>query len=251
MKCQATTLKGTQCSFNAKDGLFCGRHTAVVSSKVTQKVKLFFNPLEILRVLKERDENLIGRISDYLFNKEYIQKCIRNEFSFTFYNANKYQMMLVKNDEKKRCYLKNTTRHKNHTFVSYLEFKPATDVMKTQDPFYAVGSEDPNPPMFAIPHPMAIFKKSVLKLYEWETGYVIREYEMSKNGNVNSFKYKYLIGVIRGKEIDRLTDIPITDAYMENLDWNECVFKKAYKKPLSSLVNDPAILPMAEIASLF
>jgi hypothetical protein len=113
MKCQAITQKGTQCSFNAKNGSFCGRHTPVSSSSTDivktskgTKVKLFFDPMEILRILKERDENLIGRITDFLFNKKYIQKCIRNEFSFISCTE-PMELSLIKKDEKNICYLEN------------------------------------------------------------------------------------------------------------------------------------------------
>ena len=75
-QCQATTQKGTQCSFKAKNGSFCGRHTPSASSStaVSKKVDIYYDAMEIMRQLKNRDNNLVDVVSSFLFDKEINEK---------------------------------------------------------------------------------------------------------------------------------------------------------------------------------
>jgi hypothetical protein len=120
--------------------------------------------------------------------------------------------------------------------------------MKAQDPFYS-GCNDKNEPcMYAIPYPRAIFKKCVWELMLWEGKYLISKYEMEENGSVDD-SYAETIDMLAGMGVDTLTDTTITEAYMNTFDWNERIFEKMYKKPLTIVLNN-ANLDLVEYLSI-
>jgi hypothetical protein len=133
-KCQATTLKGKPCSYNAKNGSFCGIHTPKASTSTdivsnvpftpkVEIVEMVYDGMEILRILKMRDENIIRVITNFMFSKEYIQNSIRWEYNLWFNSThlNEYEICKTENS----CYLKHTVvcEYVKCSFVKYVEFK--------------------------------------------------------------------------------------------------------------------------------
>jgi hypothetical protein len=156
MKCQAITQKGTQCSYNAKNGSFCGRHTpkaststadCPTSTSIVKKPEQVYDVMEIVRILKKRDENVVRLISDFLYKREDIETLLmKTPPSFYDYVGTSYSLM--KNDDKKICYIVSKESCKDGNMFSYMEFKEATPEMEQLFPNIFSKKQNEIAPLF-------------------------------------------------------------------------------------------------------
>jgi hypothetical protein len=232
MKCQATTLKGNACSYNAKNGSYCGKHTPVASTSmevvpstsIVKKPEEVYHVMEILRILKERDENVVRLISDFLYKREDIERRISNERCH-LYDYTGYSYSLVKNDDKKICYIVSKESSKIGNIFGYMEFKEATPKMEKRFPNIFSKKQNEIAPLFGyasiwkgeITHTERLVFSKRFNCYTVEA-----IYRRDNNKGFSSKTIKKLLNV------DTQTETTIVEAYMNTMEESNTTKKKLY-----------------------
>jgi hypothetical protein len=160
--------------------------------ETVETVEMVYDAMEILRILKTRDENLIGLITDFMFSKEYIQKSILREYKFDFWGSYSLNFEICKTEN--LCYVRHTMGYDycEGNFVKYIEFKMVGKKWVSMDNYWEVKPSKYDIGRYNIITPNTeIVLRRGCKVNTLETTTMIDDYMNTKDSNLKTLKTIY------------------------------------------------------------